>query len=206
MLLALSSQRESIVIKPDAKFEIKTLGCFSITLNAIPVATYWPDEMGKTLFCSLLSPLDLYFTWDRISRSILGEPETQVSRRHLEENIIRPLKSYLISVLGFNPLITGDENIRIDQQRMNIDALEFYNSAVEGLKMLSFGNHIAALQKLRRARAIYAGSYLPEMDGKIIANTRNYLESLYQKIVAESTRQVAANSVHALTEMMKNQE
>jgi len=185
------------VIKPAAKFEIKTLGCFSIALDNIPVATYWPDEMEKSLFCSLLSPLDLYFTWDRLSRAILGEPETQDSRRHLEENIIRPLKSFLINELGFNPLITGDENIRIDQQRVNVDAFEFYTSAVEGLKLLSYGNHIAALQKLRRARSLYTGCYLPGIEGKIIGNTRDYLESLYQKVLTESAKQVPTQPAHA---------
>jgi len=186
------------MIKPAARFEIKTLGCFSITRDGIPVATDWPDEMGKTLFCSLLSPLDLYSTWDRISRSMLNEPETQVCRRHLKENIIRPLKSFLIKELGFNPLITGDESIRIDQQRMDVDVFEFYDSAVEGLKLLSCGCYAAAMQKLRRAKSLYAGSYLPEMEGKIIANTRDQLELLYQKVVIESTRPVAAKPAHPL--------
>jgi len=192
------------VIKPDARFEIKTLGSFSITLNKMPVATYWPDAMEKTLFCSLLSPLDLYFTWDRISRSLLGEPETQVSRRHLEEHLIRPLKSFLINELGFNPLITGDENIRIDQQRMNVDAFEFYTSAVEGLKLLSLGNKDAAVQKLRRARSLYAGSYLPDMEGKIITNTRDQLESLYQKVVTECTRQGTAKAAGQFRQVSGN--
>ena len=178
---------------PAVRFEIKTLGCFSIARDGLQVTTDWPDEMGKTLFLSLLSPLDLYSTWDRISRSILNEPETQVGRRHLIENIIRPLNTFLIHELRFDPLILGDENIRIDQQRMDVDAFEFYESAVEGLKLLSCG-YAAAQQKLRRARSLYVGSYLPEMEAKIIVNSRAQLESLYQQIVAEDTRRVAASA------------
>lgn len=186
------------MIKPAARFEIKTLGSFSITRGGKPVATDWPDELVKNLFCSLLSPLDLYFTWDRISRAILNEPETQVSRRHLKENVIRPLKSFLINELGFNPLITCDESIRIDQQLMDVDASQFYISTVEGLKILSCDGFTAAQQNFRRAKALYAGSYLTGMEGKIISNTRDQLESLYQKVVLRNARQVAANPGHPL--------
>ena len=191
--MSTSISRGNMLMTPAARFEIKTLGCFSITRYGLQVATDWPDEMGKTLFCSLLSPLDLYSTWDRISRSILNEPETQVGRRHLIENVIRPLNSFLIHELGFNPLIIGDENVRIDQQRMDVDAFEFYESAIEGLKLLSCG-YAAAQQKLRRARSLYVGSYLPEMEGKIIVNSRAQLESLYQQVMAGDTRRVAASA------------
>jgi len=41
---------------PDTTLEIQTLGRFSISAEGKPVATDWPDEMAKVLFCSLLSP------------------------------------------------------------------------------------------------------------------------------------------------------
>ncbi|NTU50709.1 MAG: hypothetical protein HGA87_07560, partial [Desulfobulbaceae bacterium] len=166
-----------------------------------PVATCWPDEVLKVCFCSLLSPLDLYFSWDRICRAMLEVTDTQQNRQQLEEKIIRPLKSFLITELGFNPLISGDENIRIDQQRLHVDATEFRLSAVEGLKLLSHGNKGAALQKLGRAKALYAGSYLPGIDGKIITNARNDLEALYQKVALESARQFVANSGRSHTQV-----
>ena len=165
---------------PDNKLEILTLGRFSISIDGKPVATDWPDEPTKILFCSLLSPLDLYFTWDRICRSMLGVPLTQTSRRRLEESIILPLNSFLIMELGFNPLIAGHENIRIDQQCIHVDASEFYSTVVEGLRLLSLGNRSAAIKKLNKANSLYTGSYLPGIHGKIIENTRNELDSLYR--------------------------
>ena len=165
---------------PDTKLEILTLGRFSIFADGKPVATEWPDETVKALFCSLLSPLDIYFTWDRICRSMLGVPVTQTSRRQLEEILIRPLKSFLIKELGFNPIIISRECIRINQQHINVDALEFHSTVVEGLRLLSLGIHAAALDKFIRADSLYAGSYLPGITGKIIENTRNELESIYQ--------------------------
>ena len=182
------------MIKSAARLEILTLGSLSITLDGKPVATYWPDETLKICFCSLLSPLDLYFSWDRICRAMLSVQDTMHNRQQLEENIIRPLKSFLIMELGFNPLLTGNEYISIDQRRTNVDAFEFHSSAVEGLRQLFQGNHVIAQQRLARAKALYAGSYLPGVAGKIIANTRKELESLYQKVTLESARQAAGNS------------
>jgi hypothetical protein len=116
---------------------------------------------------------------------MLGVPETRASRRQLEEVLIRPLNSFLIRELGFTPLIAGLESIRINQQRIYVDALEFHTSVVEGLRLLSLGNRTAALEKLARAKSLYAGSYLPGIPGKIINNTRNELESLYRTAVME---------------------
>lgn|ERR1039457_2214166 len=176
---------------PDTTLEIQTLGRFSISVNGKPIAKNWPNETLKVFFCSLLSPLDLYFSWDRICRSMLGVPDTLTSRRRLEEISIRPLSSFLIKELGFNPIITGHEGIRIDQQRIHVDAFEFYSNALEGLRLLSLDNHIVALEKFSRATSLYVGSYLPGIPGKIIANTRKDLETLYISVVKQTRSDTA---------------
>jgi hypothetical protein len=168
----------------DTTIDIQTLGRFSISVDGKPVATVWPDDTVKVLFCSLLSPLDLYFTWDRICRSMLGVPETLSSRSQLEENYIRPLNSFLNKELGFNPLIAGREHIRINQQRIHVDAFEFHSTAIEGLRLVSLGNHAEALKILSKADSLHTGIYLPEIQGKIISSTRKDLESLYQIAVS----------------------
>ncbi len=168
---------------PDTALKILTLGRFSISINGIPVATAWPDESTKVFFCSLLSPLDLYFSWDRICRSMWDIPVTQTNRRRLEECIIRPLTIFLIKELGYNPLVAGKDGIRIDHSNIQIDAHEFHKAVVEGLELLSFGSHAAALKKLSLAKSLYVGSYLPGMPGKIIENARRDLDSLYRTAV-----------------------
>jgi hypothetical protein len=169
--------------REDTTIDIKTLGSFSISINGIAIATDWPDETVKVLFCSLLSPLDLYVTWDRVCRSMCDEPATQACRHRLEDDYIRPLNSFLIKELGFNPIIAEPEGIRINQLRIHMDAFEFHSTAIEGLRLLSLGNHPAALEKLSRAESLYIGKYLPEIQGKIISSTRKDLESLYQIVV-----------------------
>ena len=168
---------------PDTTLEILTLGRFSISAVGKPVALDWPNETVKVLFCSLLSPLDLNFTWDRISRSMWGVPATQTSRHRLEEIILLPLSSYLIKELGFSPLIADDEGIRFNHHGIHVDSLEFYNTALEGLRLLPHINNAAALEKLSRAYSLYNGNFLPGMPGKIIKNTRCDLETLYRTAV-----------------------
>lgn len=185
--------------KPVTKLKILTLGRYSMTVDGKPVATVWPNEMLKVFFCSLISPLDLYFTWDRICRSMLSVPETRTSRRQLEETLIRPLNSFLIQELGFTPLIAGLESIKINQQRIYVDALEFHSAVIEGLRLLSLGNQTAALTQLNTANALYTGSYLPGMSGKIILNTRNELEALYRIAIMEALRH-AKSSLSGPTE------
>lgn len=170
---------------PDTTLKILTLGRFSISLNGKSVATEWPDETIKIFFCSLLSPLDLYFTWDRICRSMWNVPVTQTGRHRLEEVIIRPLNSFLIKELGFNPLVAGQEGIRIDRRGIQIDAHGFHSAVVDGLGLLALGSHAAALDKLNRADSLYAGSYLPGMPGKIIESARRDLESMYRTAVLD---------------------
>jgi hypothetical protein len=179
---------------PVTMLEIRTLGRFSISVNGKPVATVWPDEAIKLLFCSLLSPLDLFFTYDRICRSMLGVPATLTSRRRLDETFIRPLNTFLIKELGFTPLITGQEDIRIDKHHIHIDAHDFHSTVVEGLRLMSLGDNGPALKILSRADSLYAGSYLPGMEGKIIENTRNDLESLH-RTVSMDTKKLQRGSV-----------
>lgn len=168
----------------DTTLEVRTLGRFGIYIDGKPVATEWPDETIKMFFCSLLSPLDLYISWDRVSRSCVQV--AQANRHLLEEHFIRPLNNFLIGELGFNPLITGREGIRIKLKRLHLDAHDFYRTVVEGNKLLSRGNNAAALAKFNRAVSLYTGSYLPDSRGKIIENTRNDLESLYLTTVNDS--------------------
>jgi two-component SAPR family response regulator len=170
---------------PDTTSKIFTLGRFRISVDGKTVATGWPAEIAKELFCSLLSPLDLYCTWDRICRAIIGETETRTSRRQLDIHI-RLLNTFLFKELGFNPIITGNEGIKIDQRHIYVDAFDFNSTALEGLRLLSLGNHAAALDKFNRAKSIYAGSYLPGMSGKIIENTRKDLESLYRTTIMQT--------------------
>jgi hypothetical protein len=172
--------------KPDTTLEIRTLGRFSISIDGKPVATDWPDETLKVFFCSLLSPLDLYFTWDRICRSTWDAPESGPGMHRLDEKIIRPLGMFLVNEFGFNPLVAGPEGIKIDLRRIHVDAREFYSAVLEGLQLSSLTDHAAALEKFHTANVLYTGSYLPGMPGKIIENARHDLEILYRTAVLDA--------------------
>ena len=168
--------------------KIQTLGGLSLSVSGDPVTLHWPDETMKSLFCSVLSPLDLYYSWDRICRSLFGVAETQATRRQLKQTTIQSLNTLLIRQLGFTPLIHGAEGIRIDRNRVSIDACEFYSTALGGLQQLSRLNRMEACDLFTRAAVLYTGSYLPGMEGKIISNTRKDLESLYRTVLLAAVR------------------
>jgi len=69
-----------------------------------------------------------------------------------------------------------------------VDAQTFQSTIVEGLRLMSVGDRDAAREKFSAADSLYAGIYLPEVPGKIIANTRNELESLYRTVIVEAGR------------------
>jgi hypothetical protein len=166
--------------KPEISLEVLTLGRFEMTIAGKSVATEWPDETTKVLFCSLLSPLDLYLTWDRLCRSTWEIPLKKTGREQLEDFYLRPLNSFLVKEFGFTPLITGDEGIRIDHTLIHLDAFDFNSAVLDGLKQLSLGNQQASFDSFSKAKTIYSGSYLPGISGKIIANTRKELDSIFR--------------------------
>ena len=182
--------------RSDTTMKVLTLGRFSISMAGKPVAVDWPDETLKVFFCSLLSPLDIYFTWDRICRAMLGVAETRDSRRQLESTYIRPLNNFLFKELGFNPIIAGHEGISIDQHVIHVDALEFYRTVLEGLRLMSLTDHSAAIKKFSKANALYVGCYLPGMQGKIIINTRKELESLYRTALIYDASELAVRKYY----------
>ena len=172
--------------EPVTTLKIQTLGRFSINRDGKPVATDWPDESLKVFFCSLLSPLDLYFSWDRICRSMWEIPTVSISKHQLKERFLRPLGMFLVKELGFNPLIEDPEGIRIDRQGVHVDAREFYSTVLEGLRLSSFADNSAAREKFNRANVLYTGSYLPGIPGKITENARRDLEALYRTAVMDA--------------------
>jgi hypothetical protein len=175
--------------KPVYALDIQTLGRFSLSVEGQTIATPWPDEQIKIFFCSLLSPLDLYFTWDRVCRSFLNVAETRSNRRQLEKVLIRPLNTFLLKVLGFNPLVVRPEGLRIDPQGIHIDVFEFHHAVIDGLNLISLGNLAGAREKFTRADFLYSGSYLTGIKGKIIEHTRIELEALYQTAVKDGVWQ-----------------
>jgi hypothetical protein len=60
------------------------------------------------------------------------------------------------------PFIAGHDGIRIDQQGICLDSQLFYSTVGERLRLLSLGNHVAALKKFSGANHSIAAAILPE--------------------------------------------
>lgn len=182
-VLSHACSREIYMKHSDTILKIQTLGRFNISINGENVATNWPDGTSKAIFCSLLSPLDLYITWDRICRSTWDLPATRTNRRRMEEILLRPLNSFLIKEIGFTPLIAGNDGIIFNYSGIHLDAFEFHKTVLSALKQISLGNLAGAVESINKANTLYNGCYLPGMSGKIITNTRKDLDLLFRTAV-----------------------
>jgi len=174
----------------DTTLEIRTLGYLSISIDGKQVATDWPNDTIKTLFCSLLSPMDVHLSWDRICLTMWDIPDSRIVRNRLEELFIEPLNCFLIRELGVNPLISDDEGMTLDQQHIHLDALDFYRAAVEGNRLLANGNNSAATTMFRKADQLYTGIFLPRMYGTIIEKCRTDLEQLHRTVVKANRQNI----------------
>lgn len=172
--------------RPAIKIKIQTLGQLSLSVDGKPVASEWPNESIKLFFCTLLSPLDLSFTHERICRSLWGISAANFTSHRLESTVIKPLISFLIDEIGFNPLMTDHESIRCNREGIHVDAFEFRSTVVQGLRLLSIGDHTVAFRKFTKAKELYTGSFLQGLPGKIIEDTRNELDSLYRTAIMDA--------------------
>jgi hypothetical protein len=169
--------------RSDPVVTITTLGRFCIHVNGKQVATEWPDEEAKIIFCSLLSPPVQFLDWGRLCRCLSGISAAPTDRQRVEEGSLRRLASFLTRELGFNPLITAEEGVRIDQRRIHLDARFFHDTVVEGFRHLLYGNEAAARDRFIKAYAIYGGEFLPGIGGNIVHKTRSELDDLFQEAV-----------------------
>lgn len=169
---------------PDAVVNICTLGRFTIVVNGFPVTPVWPSETVKVLFCSLLSPLDVIVSWDRLCRALWGVPEERISRQRVNDIIILPLRTMLRGLFGHDPLVTYADGIRLDHTGIYVDALEFFELVINGVSCEGNGDHAGACNKFFRAEVLYVGVFMPGIAGKIIESTRKELEVLFHTTVS----------------------
>jgi len=163
-------------------FHVHSLGRFSLSIGGEPVSSPWPNELTKELFCSLLSPLDECITFDRLSRSLFGKPLTESTRVRLDE-VIEGLIRFTDAELGINPYRCSKDAIGLNRSDVYVDAHLFQELALEGLRKVSIGDSASAMRNIHVALSLYTGDFLPGMNRKIIADTREDLASLKRMLV-----------------------
>ncbi len=158
---------------------VRTLGEFTIVCATRPVTISWPDNATRLLFCSLLSPLDAAISRDRLCQTLWGIAATEAENRRLHATMGR-LQDVISGAFGINPFIISHEGFSLDAHKIQIDARDFHETAIAGLRQLSLGNKQSAHSFFQTAASLYRGAFLPGISSRIITTTRTELEQQLQ--------------------------
>jgi DNA-binding SARP family transcriptional activator len=160
------------------KLAIRTLGDFSLAVDAVPVTINWPDKATRLLFCSLLSPLDAAYSRERLCKALWGTPANELGIARLTLTLDH-LQNALVSTIGFSPVSAGPDGISVRRAQVQCDARDFHEMAITGLSALAQGNPTLAHDCFRTAAALYRGPFLPGIAGRIVTATRDDLAQQY---------------------------
>jgi DNA-binding SARP family transcriptional activator len=165
---------------------VRTLGDFTITRDRKTVNVTWPDNAIKILFCSLLSPLDVSISRDRLCKALWNIPASAAGIGRLT-SALGQLHDVMARTFGFSPIIVQDDGITLDYGKVYVDARDFHDTAISGFRNFAGGEIAAASHLFRTASMLYRGEFLPGMTGRIISATRNDLEDQYQMLRKQVT-------------------
>lgn len=161
------------------KLVVRSFGELTITRDTRPITISWPDKATHLLFCSLLSPLDASISRERLCQTLWGVAATESASRRLLATMGN-LQDVIGGAVGINPFIISHDGFSFDHHKVQVDAHDFYETAIAGLRELSVGNRQAAHSYFHNAASLYRGAFLPGMAGRIITTTRTELDLQYQ--------------------------
>lgn len=165
---------------------VRTLGDFTITRDRKTVNVTWPDNAIKILFCSLLSPLDVSISRDRLCKALWNIPASAAGIGRLT-SALGQLHDVMVRTFGFNPIVFQDDGITLDYGKIYVDARDFHDTAISGFRNFAGGETAAASRLFQAASMLYRGEFLPGMTGRIISATRSDLEDQYQMLSKQIT-------------------
>lgn len=186
------------MIRTNHELHVRSLGGLALSQRGVAVTAPWPDKITKELFCSLLSPLDICITFDRLSRSLLGAPLTARTSERLEMAIDSLIRFTSEEMGVSDPLLVTPDAVGFKGDSICIDAHQFFETALKGLSNLSKGEKGAALQHVCKAMDLYEGDFLPGMNSRIIVDTREELAGLHKVFsqLLRPARPVVKRSCH----------
>ena len=167
------------MIRTNHELHVRTLGGLALSKRGVAVTAPWPDTITKELFFSLLSPLDVGITFDRLSRSLLGAALTARTRERLEMALDSLIRFSREEMGVCAPLVVTPDAVGFKEDFICIDAHQFFEAALNGLSNLSKGEKTSAFHYVCNAMNLYEGEFLPGMNSRIITNTREELAGLH---------------------------
>lgn len=165
------------------KLLVRTFGGLSFYHRGAPISIIWESQKARHLFCYLLVTRDQWVHNDKLIGMLWPGCIGKDGMNNFKTTLSRLRKSFS-GPLVINPVITNGDVFRINTDVVEIDAGQFRQSALEGIKLLARGDSRSARQYLETAQDLYTGEFLPEEPANSIINDeRRELAGLYSSVL-----------------------
>jgi len=165
------------------KLFVRTFGGLSFYFHGAPISITWGSQKARHLFIYLVVNRDKWTTGDKLIGMLWPGCSGKDGANNFKTTLSRLRKSFSVSTV-VNPVITNGDVFRIDLDALQVDAGQFRQNAIEGIKLLARGENKSARQCLEAAQDLYTGEFIPEEPfNDIVNNERRELAMLYCSII-----------------------
>jgi len=165
------------------KLTVCTFGGLSIYYQGTPISIIWESQKARLLFCYLMITSDQWVHRDKFIEMLWPGCNGSAGANNFKTTLSRLRKSFC-GPRVINPVMTQGEAVRINIHDIDVDASQFRQNAVAGIKHLSRGETKNARECLETAQDLYTGEFLPEEPfNEFISNARNELAELDTSVV-----------------------
>jgi DNA-binding SARP family transcriptional activator len=167
----------------EEKIAVRTISGLSIMYKGSPIKVIWESQKARLLFCYLLVTYDQWVHRDKLIALLWPGCESGAGVNNFKTTISRLRKSFS-GPRSFNPVITQGEAVRLNIDCIALDASEFRQKSLAGIKLLIRGETKNARSLLEDAQDLYCGTFLPEEPAnKLISNMRSEFAVLHASVL-----------------------
>jgi len=165
------------------KLTVRAFGGLSVYYQGTPVSIIWESQKARLLFCYLMITSDQWVHRDRFIELLWPGCDGLAGANNFKTTLSRLRKSFSGPKV-INPVISQGEAVRINIHDIEVDASQFRQNAVKGIKLHSRGDIRAARECLEAAQDLYTGEFLPEEpSNEFISSARKEFAELESSVV-----------------------
>lgn len=174
------------------QIRVRTFGGLTVYYHGTPATIVWESQKARLLFCYLLITYDQWIHREKIIEALWPGCNMVAGSKNFKTTLSRLRKSFQ-GARCLNPVLTQGEALRLNHEEIAVDASDFKNNAISGIKLLTRGETKKAKQHLERALDLYVADFLPEEPyDQFISAARSELTE-YNASVIRSLEKIYSN-------------